>query len=63
MTIMVIMIGREAIESGVAADGSGVAVPDIIRVTTTPLVTAEVTAVLRDIIGINLFDCLYKSLE
>ena len=54
----VIVNGREAIESGVTADGSGAAARYIIRVTITPPVTAEVTAVRRDTIGINLFDCL-----
>ena len=70
MSIMVITIGREftengreAIESGAIADASGAAVRDIIRVTITPPVTAEVTVVRRDTIGINVFDCLLKSLE
>ena len=54
----VTVIGREAIESEATADESGAAVRDITRVTITPPATAEVTAVHRDIIGINLFDCL-----
>ena len=63
MSIMVITTVREVIESGVAVDESGVAVPDIIQAIITPPVTAEVTAVRRDTTGINLLTVCCESHE